>query len=245
MDDQRFINAQEKALSLFKDKCSIGVYCEKKLHSILKFYIEPDQTCHECSVSGYVADIFRNNQIYEIQTSSLNKLRKKLDTYLDDYHVTIVFPIAHNKWLYWIDEENGEITKKRKSPKRGTYFDCISELYKIKMYLRNKNLSICLILTDIDEYRLLNGWSDDKKKGSSRHERIPVRIENMITLSDSNDYKVFLPSDIDKPFTSKQYSKSVGITLRNAQILLNILSYISVIKKIGKLKNSYLYEIND
>lgn len=61
MDDQKFINAHEKALSLFEDKRSIGVYCEKKLHAILKFYIEPDQSCHELTVNGFIADIFKNN----------------------------------------------------------------------------------------------------------------------------------------------------------------------------------------
>ncbi len=244
MDDQKFMNAHEKALSLFEDKRSIGVYCEKKLHAILKFYIEPDQSCHELTVNGFIADIFKNNQIYEIQTSSFNKLRKKLDTYLKDYPVTIVFPIAYNKWLYWIDEESGEITKKRKSPKQGSYFDSVKELYKIKMYLKNKNLSVCLVLMDIEEYRILNGWSNDKKKGSSRYERMPIRIENMLTLSKTSDFKVFLPYNIDTPFTSRQYSELTKINLKNAQILLNILTYIGLIKKTGKIKNSILYEIN-
>ena len=65
------------------------------------------------------------------------KLRRKLDTFLKYYPVTIVYPIVHTKYLYWIDEETGEISSKRKSPKTGTIYDAVPELYKIKMYLNN------------------------------------------------------------------------------------------------------------
>lgn len=45
-------------------------------------------------------------------------MRRKLDAFLKIYPVTIVYPIPHVKWLSWIDEESGEMSPKRKSPKK-------------------------------------------------------------------------------------------------------------------------------
>lgn len=38
-------------------------------------------------------------------------MRKKLSVFLEKYPVTIVYPIPHNKWLYWIDEDTEEVYK--------------------------------------------------------------------------------------------------------------------------------------
>ena len=44
------------------------------------------------------------------------------------------------------------------------------ELYKIRPFLKNENLRFRFALIDMEEYRLLNGWSKDKKKGSERYD---------------------------------------------------------------------------
>ena len=36
-----------------------------------------------------------------------------------------------------------------------------------------------MLLIDIEEYKLLNGWSYDKKRGSVRYDRIPVGIRKV------------------------------------------------------------------
>ena len=118
----------------------------------------------------------------EIQTRSFDKLRTKLDRFLPLYPVTIVYPIPHVKMLYWIDEETGEISKGRKSPLKGSPYLAFPELYKIKAYLKHPNLHLRLALLNMEEYKLLNGWSHDKKKGASRFDRIPVSIEAEVAL---------------------------------------------------------------
>lgn len=245
MDDDRFRIAYEKSINTFYDKKTIGILGEKKLHSFLKHYFEPDDTFHECKINGFIADISKDEQIYEIQTSSFNVLRNKLDCFLKEHKVTLIYPIPYIKWLYWIDEENGEITKKRKSPKVGSFAEAFYELYKIKMFLKNENLSICLILIDMEEYRLLNGWSTDKKKGSTRYERIPLKIVEKITLSCAKDYRMLIPTDIETPFTTKQLAKCLGVNLRRAQLMLNILNHMQVVYRCGRCKNAYLYEITN
>ncbi len=47
----------------------------------------------EIPVAGYIADIFTGEEIIEIQTGNFNKMRDKLNTFLPQYPVTIVYPV--------------------------------------------------------------------------------------------------------------------------------------------------------
>ena len=164
----------------------IGTLSEKTVHAVMKNYYAPDTDMHEIPIENFVADIYTGQEIIEIQTRAFNKMRRKLDAFLPLYPVTIVYPIPHIKWLSWINEETGETSPKRKSPKTGNPYMAFIELYKIRPYLSNPNLHLKLALLDMEEYRLLNGWSRDKKKGSERYDRIPVKsvsTEGKITCS--------------------------------------------------------------
>ena len=86
--------------------------------------------------------------------------------------------MPYEKYLSWIEPETGDITSRRKSPKRCSVYDAMFELYKIKAFLKNQNLKVTLLLIDMEEYKLLNGWSYDKKRGSVRYDRIPVGGKN-------------------------------------------------------------------
>lgn len=104
----------------------IGTLSEKTIHSVLKHYYSPDTACHEQKVKNFVADILIENHIIEIQTRQFHKLRRKLEVYLPEYEVTIVYPVAHTKWLSWVNEETGEVSKPRKSPKTGVAYQIFS-----------------------------------------------------------------------------------------------------------------------
>lgn len=163
MNTSRLSDAQE-AVARLPRSSGIGTLGERTLHAVLKFYMEPDPSYHEKRVGSFVADIARPEGIVEIQTRGLNRLRRKLDTFLEHSPVTVVYPIASIKYLIWVDPATDEAAPRRKSPRRGTPLDAFAELYKIKPYLRHPNLSVCLLLMEIEEYRLKNGWSQDGKK---------------------------------------------------------------------------------
>ena len=52
-----------------------------------------------------------------------------------------------------------------------------------------------------------------------------------------------IPRDLPNPFNSKDFAKKAGISQSNAQLALNILTYIEAVARIGKKGNSYLYEL--
>ncbi len=224
-------------------RLGIGTLSEKTVHAVLKRYLVPNEKCHEIKCGRYVADILYGGEIMEIQTAGFNRLRGKLEEFLKDYDVTVVYPIPHKKWLVWIDKETGEFTEKRRSPKVGSYYEAFYELYKIKMFLKESRLHFRLLLIDVEEYRLLDGYSQDKKRGSHRYDRIPVELYEDKLINEYKDFKELVPEDLASPFTVKDFQKKTKLSLKKAGTAVNVLSYLGVIKQVGKERNAYLYEV--
>lgn len=241
--DEAFEAAKAKILGQIRQGAGIGTLGEKTLHAIMKNYFEPDADFHEVALEGYFADIFNSNGVIEIQTRSFGKMREKLTAFLEVYPVTIVYPLPFNKWISWIDNETGETSPPRKSPKKGTVYDAFRELYAIKPFLCHPNLNIILEFVDIEEYRLLNGWSSDRKKGSTRYDRIPVTIREEIIITQPEDYMQFVPFELESPFTSKEFAAAAKTDSRKTGTVINILLATGVIKRNGKSGRSYLYEV--
>ena len=240
-------------LELFQQTCKylshprlvsngVGTLNEKTIHATLKHYYAPDPLYHETKVGSYVADVLIDSHILEVQTRHFHTLHKKLDAFLPHHHVTIVYPIASTKWLCWIDEETGEITSKRRSPKKGALYAIMPELYRIKNYLTHPHLHIILTFMDVEEYRLLNGWSKDKKRGSSRHDGIPTELVGEVYLNTLADYVQFLPNTLPDIFTSKDYMKCAKVSTKVAGTALNILHFLGIVNRAGKKGNAFLYE---
>lgn len=237
----RFIDAC--AMVEFKgiERSTIGTLGEKCLHLILKYTFEPRGELHEIKVGSFYADIKNEDGIVEIHTRSFNTLRKKLDVFLKEGRVRIVYPIPRIKRIIWIDPESGEITTPRKSPKIGSYFDCFRELYKIKHYLDNENLIFTPVLIDMVEYRNLNGWSKDRKKGASRFDRIPTELVDFIDIKTTEDYKKLIPAELTSDFSVKDFAKAAKISAGTASLAVNVLRHLGVIFVKEKKGRAYIY----
>lgn len=243
-DKKAFEQAKKKIIGIDRQRFGIGTLSEKTTHAILKNYYEPDEDRQEIPIENYVADIYTGEEIIEIQTRQFDKMRNKLNVFLPLFPVTIVYPIPREKWIIWIDEESGELSKKRKSPLKGNPYAVFPELYKIKTYLKNPNLRLRLALMDMEEYKLLNGWSRDKKRGSSRYDRIPLELIEEIEINRPEDYMQFVPFELKDGFTSREFAKAAHISVGLAQTVLNILYYMKTVDRVGKKGNLYLYDIN-
>lgn len=243
MDDKRFEEIRNKVIGVERERYGIGTLKEKTLHAILKDYYAPDKDMQEIPIDGYVADIYTGTEIIEIQTALFNRMRNKLDCFLPNYPVTIVYPVPQIKYLYWIDEETGECSKPRKSTVKGSVYRAFYELYKIKNHLSDPNFKLCFPLLEIEEYRLLNGWSHDRKKGSSRYDRIPRTLLGEIRFERIEDYVQLIPYDLKDPFTAKDFGKAIGEKKEIASNVLHILNHLQVVERCGKAGNSYLYHV--
>ena len=240
--NRRFEQARENIIGSDRNRMGIGTLSEKTLHAILKNFYEPDEDKQEIPIDRFVADIFTGQEIIEIQTGQFNRMRDKLKCFLKEYPVTIVYPVARERWLHWIDEETGEVSKGRKSPKKGNEYSAFVELYRIKTFLNDPNLKIKIILLDMDEYKILNGWGKQKKNNASKYDRIPNRFVEEVTIECREDYLQFIPYVLAEPFTVKEYAKAVKVNDRIAGVALNLLNYMEVVHRVGKKGNAFLYE---
>ena len=231
IENERFNAAKEKIIGKKHNDKGIGTLSEKTVHGVLKHFFEPDEDCHEVALNGYFADIYNDSGVIEIQTRQFNKLREKLAVFLNYYPVTVVYPMPANKWLSWINPETGETGGRRKSPRHFTIYDSFFELYKIKSYLKNPNLTIKLVLMDVEEYKLLNGWDNSKKRGAWRYDRIPVGIREIVVLEQPEDYMQFVPYELEDGFTSKDFARVCRINKSTAGLALNILNYMGMVKR--------------
>jgi len=220
---------------------NIGTYKEKKLHKILKLYLEPNTDFHEVPCSGYIADIMKDGHIIEIETSGFTGLRSKLSAYLPDYKVTLVFPITAVRWLSWIDPESGEISAKRRSPKKENVFDLLFECVYILEYLNHPNLEILGLCLELQEYRTLDGWNRNRKRGSHRFERIPTDLLDSIKLSNKKDYSDWIPTDCTENFTAAQFCKAIGKNQYTGRAIIKVLREIGVLCVSGKSGRTILY----
>ena len=243
MDKRCFDAACDAVIRREKIRNGIGTLGEKTLHAVLKNYYEPHQENHEVRLGKYVADIVGENGIIEIQTRQFTRLLEKLEYFLEFTDVTVVYPIIQTKYLSWIDTETGEAVERRKSPKRGTIYDVIPELYAIKYTLDNPRMHLRLCLLEAEETRYLDGWSKNKKKGSTKCDRVPTSLIEEIALDRESDYKLFLPGELPDKFTSKDFAKAAHIRPEIARTALNLLTYLKLTEQTGTINRSKLYRI--
>ncbi|HHW99925.1 MAG TPA: hypothetical protein GX740_01295 [Acholeplasmataceae bacterium] len=214
---------------------------EKIIHKTIKDYLQANKEYQEIKLGRFFVDIFNNEEVIEIQTKQFNKLRAKLDYLLPKYKVTICYPIDHKKIIKWLDPNTFNVIEERKSPKVGNINEIFKELYRIKDYLENSNLCFKILLIDVIEYKLLDGWNSSKKRGATKYEKIPVNLVREIDIKSLDDYKIFLPNDLPPTFTSATYKSLTKISIRSARLALNILRHLGIIEVVGKEKNAYVY----
>lgn len=221
----------------------IGRLSEGALHAYLKKYIEPDESCHERQIFGYWADIARDGEIVEIQTNDFGRLRAKLVAFLNEYHVTVVYPTASVKYLSWIDPDTGETSSPRRSPKKGSARDILPEIYRLGELALHPKLSFRAILLELTEYKSLCGWSRDRKRGAWRVERIPGAVTEDITLSRPSDFRALLPESLPERFTSAEFGSACRFSGRRRSYALAALVRLGVIEQVGKRGRAFLYSI--
>lgn len=241
-DKEKFKQACEKIIGRERDRGPIGTLSEKTLHAVLKNYFEPYTENHEIKLGSFYADVVGENGIIEVQTRNLYKLKEKLMYFLAVARVTLVFPLPRVKYVSWVNQETGEVSSKHKSPKKGKPADCFYELYGLKSLLKHPNLTVCVVMLDVCDYRNLDGWGTGNKRGSTRNDRIPLDICEEIYLRTPEDYLNLISFPLPAEFTTADFKEASGTPLPYASRAVNILYHMGLCEKIGKRGRSNLYK---
>ena len=245
MDQERFAEICERYRTRARERTGIGTLGEKTLHAVLKDYFQEDAQFQEFTVDGYVADVVRGGEIVEIQTRDLYRLAPKISTFLVENRVTVVHPIALTKTVFWMDPETGECISQRKSNKKGKVIDILPELYGLRQFLANEKFRVCILLLNVNEYRVLDGYGKDKKKRATKLDRYPTALIDEIYLENAEDYRRFLPDKLPEEFASSDFRIAAKCDTFTAQRSLNILSQLGILECIGRKGRQKAYMISD
>ncbi len=238
-----FEAAKAKAEARLATRESIGRLQEKRLHATLKFWLDADETHHEVTLPcGAVADIFDGERVIEIQNGNFSGFRIKLCRLLEEYPVTVIYPLPRKKTLFWIDPATGDTSQGHRSPKVGTFADAAPELLFIAKQLFHPDLTVRLQLIDIEEYKLQDGWGNDGKRGAHRVERVPVALGETLEIRTPTDLKGCLPAKLPTQFTSADYQKCTRLRGRRLFSALRLFLEAGVITR-EKQGNKYIYTV--
>ena len=213
----------------------IGTLGERRLHAALKRFLSPDVTTHEIGVGRYRADVLTDGHVYEVQTRRMDRLTAKLRVFLDTYDVTVVYPVARQKYLSWVDPETGDVTSPRKSPIRGKVQDCLYELFYLTEFLTHPRFHVKVLLTDLQEYRTLTGYGRAKKRRAPRAERLPRGLVASYDLATPAEYARLIPESLSA------YAKAAGIPAAARSRAMRVLTATGAVRRVGKRGNAFLY----
>jgi len=241
-EDARLSRALLLASKELSESNDIGKMQEKTLHSVLKYYYEPDNSFHEIKTGRHIADIRNGDSIIEIQTGSFRPIAKKLLSLVDSgYNVTLVHPLARVKKIIWISED-GTISEPRLSPKKETVFDALPQLFYIWEIVGRSGFTLRLPSFVIEEYRIADGWSKDGKRGSHRENRVPKEFIETVDISSLSEYNIFLPEALPDIFTVKELGALTKLRGRKLSMALGFLKNIRSIEYCGKKGRAFLYK---
>ncbi len=240
MERDDFLLACQTVLQGERRAMGIGTLGEKTLHAVLKAALDPDTFHHEQKVGPYVADVYDGRRFIEIQTRALYRLRGKLEYFLTLGPVTVVYPVPALKWMIWLGKD-GTATPRRKSPKQAGPWEILPELYGLKPLLGREGLSFCVLLLEVEEYRLKNGWDDSGKRGSTRFDRLPVDLLGQVSFAAPGDFLKLVPDILPEEFTAKEFSKAAKLSPSKAGTALNVLYGVGAVERTGKRGSAYLY----
>jgi hypothetical protein len=221
----------------------IGTLAEKSLHAALKTWLcQPDDQT-EVPLDGYFIDIVRGERLIEIQTAHLYALKPKLRKLLDEHPVTLVHPIARERWIAR-QTADGQSISRRKSPKRGRVIDAFSELVRMGKLLLHPNLSLSIVLIQEEEIWRDDGRGSWRRRGWSVYDRRLLSVVEEHTLDTAADYLALLPAGLPQPFTNRELAAALPCRPYLAQKMTYTMRQTGLLKVVGKQSKSLLLVAN-
>jgi hypothetical protein len=228
----------------------INTFNEKSLHAALKrWYAQPDDRL-EAAVDGYIIDLVRGEQLIEIQTGSVNKLKRKLAALARSHPVRLVYPIALEKWIVRlpVEGEAGSLKiTRRKSPKRGQLELLFQQLVYIPALLAVENFTLEVLLIREEEVRRFDAsraraW---RRKGWVTHERRLLGVVERRLFSAPSDLAALLPAGLGAQFTAGELARSAGAPDWLARKMIYCLRALGELDVAGKRGRAMLYARRD
>lgn len=224
---------------------SINTYNEGHLHATLKEWYAEEGDQLEVEVDGYIVDLVRDDLLVEIQTANFTALKQKLARLLPTHRVRLVYPIAFEKWIVKLAEDQETRLSRRKSPKRGAVEHVFYELVRIPHLLLNPNFALEILLIQEEEHRLYDGSRAWRRRGWVTHERYLLDVLERHLFQTPAALASLLPTSLPRPFTTADLAQALDRRRPVAQKMAYCLRKMNLLTPVGKKGNAILYQRSD
>ena len=220
---------------------SIGELNERSLHRALKARYAVAGSATEQAVDGFVADVVTGGRIVEVHTGSFRSLKNKLRRLLDRYPVTLVHPIARDRYIVKIAADPTDPATRRKSPKHGSLFQVFPALASIPALLAHPNLTLEVVMTVEEEVRAMNGRGSWRRGGWAILDRRLVDVVETCTIASMADLFAPLDADLPERFTTRDVAAAMKSPRRLGQLAAFCFREGGVSEVCGKNGNALVY----
>ena len=214
---------------------------ESSLHSEIKkwYFLEGDKL--EAKVDDFIVDIVRGDVLIEIQIANFSAIKPKLLRLLNDHKVRLVYPIPKMKWIVHRSKATGETFGKRRSSKKGRLSDLFSELIRIPSLFSKGNLSVEVLMIEVEEVWCNDGRGSWRRKGASIEDRKLIRVFERRIFEHTADFLKILPKDLADPFSNMDLAESLVIPVSQSRKMTYALRKMGAITYVGKNRNQMLF----
>ncbi|HEX2521314.1 MAG TPA: hypothetical protein VHP35_04250 [Terriglobia bacterium] len=220
---------------------AIGLLNEKSLHSALKHWYAKPGDLLEFALDGYVVDILRGNHVIEIQTGSFSSIKRKMRDLSCRYRVTLIYPVAHERWILEVPGTLQGAIMRRKSPKRQAVNQLFEELVSFPDLLKCPNFSIEVVSIQEEQLRRYSRRCHGKRRTWRVVERRLLSVLERFPFDAPSDLWQLIPPTLPDPFETSHLALALGHPRWFAQKIAYCLRQSGVITAIGKKGNSLVY----
>jgi len=205
---------------------------EYSLHSEIKSLYSLPGDRFEVRMGDYIVDILRGEMAIEVQTKNFSDLKGKLRVLVGRNPVRLVYPLPERKWITHVTKD-GAVTKRRRSPRRGSLADVFRELVMIPEMPGEGNFSLEVLLIDEEEVRCADGRGSWRRRGVSIRDRRLLRVNSRVLFRGRDDYLRLLPGCLGEPFTNRELALSASIPLGSARQITYCLRKSGILRAVG------------
>jgi hypothetical protein len=179
---------------------TIGLLNEQPLHAALKrWYARPGDVL-EAALDGYIVDLLRGDHVIEIQTGSFTAIRRKMRTLSQHYRVTLVYPVAYERWILKLPTTTCGQPVRRKAPRRQRMDQLFQELVSFPDLLRCPNFSIEIVRIQAEEVLRYDRRHGRRRRGWVIVERRLLGVLGRHVIATPSDLWPLISWELPEPF---------------------------------------------
>lgn len=224
-----------------RTRASIGELRERSLHRALKERYAAGGGRTETAVDGYVADVMLGNRIIEIQTGHFFPLKRKLPPLLANHEVTLVYPVAKDRYLVKRQDHPHVPAKRRMSPRHGSPFAVFGVLPSIASLLEHPNLTLDVVMVIEEEIRVPNAGRRRWGREWVRADHRLLEVVETHTIGRMADLFAMVDPGLPDRFTTRHLAETMQAPRRLAQQAAFCFREAGVTAICGKEERALLY----